>query len=156
MGEHKTPAILVIEDNDDDFEATERALCRGAATDVAVQRCHDGLEAWEFLKATGRYATDPQPCPALVLLDLNMPGLDGRRLLARIKGDEALCHIPVVVMTTSEDQKDVRQCYRTGANTYLRKPLAWSSFAEAMQSLRSYWFQTATLPEGDGPCPRKS
>ncbi len=142
--------ILVIEDNDDDFEATERALSKADNVRQPVRRCRDGLEAWQYLQ--GEMATDPRDrsrLPGLILLDLNMPGLDGRKFLARMKQDEALRPIPVVVMTTSNDSVDVRSCYDAGANTYVCKPVSWSEFNKAITRLREYWFDLAVLPHAE-------
>lgn len=148
----QTPAesqdILIVEDNDDDFEATERALTRSKNLSNPIARCRDGSDAWAYLNGEGRYAS-PQPPrkPGLILLDLNMPGLDGRQLLARMKKSADLCQIPVVVMTTSVADEDVNACYRAGANTYVRKPISWSDFSEAVTRLNEYWFQIALLPK---------
>lgn len=139
--------ILVVEDNDDDFEATERALLRSTNLSNPIARCRDGLEAWSYLKRQGPYAQpDAAPRPGLILLDLNMPGLDGRKLLARIKEDPELNDVPVVVMTTSTAAEDIDACYRAGANTYVRKPVSWTEFADAIARLHDYWFQIALLP----------
>lgn len=140
--------ILIIEDNDDDFEATERALCRKKSLSNPIFRCRDGQEALDYLKGNGRYASrDVTGTPALILLDLNMPGLDGRKVLERIKKDDALCDIPVVVMTTSTAQEDISASYRAGANTYVQKPIYWNEFVEAISGLHDYWFQIAILPK---------
>ena len=139
--------ILVVEDNDDDFEATERALSSTGQLRNPVRRCRDGLEAWRYLK--GDKSTDPldrTQLPDLILLDLNMPGLDGRSFLKRMKGDDDLRPIPVVIMTTSNDSVDVRACYDAGANTYVCKPVSWSEFNKAIARLRDYWFGLAVLP----------
>lgn len=140
--------VLIVEDNDDDFEATVRALTRNGNLANPIRRCRDGLEAWEFLRGEGRYAgRAPSSRPGLALLDLNMPGLDGRKLLQRIKNDPGLRSIPVVVMTTSTEPADVQICYDAGANTYVRKPVSFPDFVEAMARLKDYWFQIALLPD---------
>ncbi|WP_246035850.1 response regulator [Aliishimia ponticola] len=132
---------MIIDDNDDDFEATERALRKSSNLANPLIRCSDGAEAWDMLN------NQDNLLPALILLDLNMPGLDGRRLLARIKQDERLCVIPVVIMTTSTREEDVSQCYAMGANTYVRKPVSWNEFSEAISRLHDYWFHFALLPK---------
>lgn len=140
-------SILIVEDNDDDYEATLRALQREKHLKNPVFRCSDGLDAWEYLNGTGRYAPpNDTPRPGLVLLDLNMPGLDGRQLLQRMKSDIILREIPVVVMTTSTAEEDIRACYKAGANTYIRKPASWVDFKEAITRLHEYWFHFAILP----------
>lgn len=132
--------VLVVEDNDDDFEATERALRQADDLQPEVRRCRDGLQAWQVLNRTS------EPNPSLILLDLNMPGLDGRNLLKRLKENENLCHIPVVVMTTSDAEEDVVGCYRSGANSFVQKPLDWKSFVQTIRGLREYWFELSKLP----------
>jgi two-component system response regulator len=136
--------ILIVEDNDDDFEATSRALNGGKHK---ILRCRDALEAWEFLKGDGqRRALDNDQLPGLILLDLNMPGLDGRKFLQRMKNDALLRAIPVVIMTTSNDSLDVQSCYEAGANTYVCKPVRWKDFNEAVGRIRDYWLKLAVLP----------
>lgn len=149
MPDRSTPQdILIIEDNDDDFEATERALLKKINLSNPIHRCRDGLDAWAYLRGEGRYALPIQPKrPGLILLDLNMPGLDGRKLLKRIKEDQKLCRVPVVVMTSSDAEEDIDACYSAGANTYVRKPVSWTGFAEAVARLHDYWFQIALLPK---------
>ena len=140
--------IIIVEDNDDDFEATERALKRNKNLSNPIIRCKDGLDAWHYLTGQGTYATRLRMGePGLILLDLNMPGLDGRKLLAWMKADEELKKIPVVVMTTSTAKEDIESCYRAGANTYVRKPVSWPEFSEAVTRLLEYWFQIAILPK---------
>lgn len=140
--------ILIIEDNDDDFEATERALSKNTTLANPIQRCRDGLEAWAYLRGEEPFSgLNLRALPGLILLDLNMPGLDGLKLLKRIKGQDDLKKIPVVVMTTSSEQEDVEGCYRAGANTYVQKPVSWTEFTEAMTRLQEYWFQFALLPK---------
>lgn len=140
--------ILVVEDNDDDFEATERVLTASGDVKTPVRRCRDGLEAWRYLKGEGdAVVAGSHRLPGLILLDLNMPGLDGRRFLRRVKEDDDLRPIPVVVMTTSNDSRDVESCYDAGANTYVCKPVVWSEFTAAITRLRDYWFGMAVLPK---------
>lgn len=147
---HESPKkqeILIVEDNDDDFEAMERALSRSSAASHPIRRCRDGLDAWLYLKREGKYADlEALDLPVLVLLDLNMPGLDGRRVLSRIRSDDYLCCIPVVVMTTSKAQKDINACYRDGANSFITKPLSWPEFCEAVSRMCNYWFHVTVLP----------
>lgn len=136
--------ILVVEDNDDDFEATSRALSGTANT---ILRCRDGLEAWQYLKGDGTQpALNGDQLPGLILLDLNMPGLDGRMFLQRLKSDEVLRPIPVVIMTTSNDSLDVQRCYDAGANTYVCKPIRWKEFNAVVARIRDYWLELAVLP----------
>lgn len=140
--------ILIVEDNDDDFEAAERALTRQRDVANPIRRFRDGDEVLNYLTGKGASGDGGAPRhPGLVLLDLNMPGLDGRQVLARIRSNEALARIPVVIMTTSVDQRDVEDCYAQGANTFLRKPVSWAEFSETMAQLYDYWFRFALRPK---------
>jgi CheY-like chemotaxis protein len=131
--------ILLVEDSPEDFEATERAL-RKAGLKNPIYRCADGEEALDFLHRRGSYADAADaPRPGIVLLDLNLPGTDGREVLSEIKTDPALKQIPVVVLTTSSDQRDIDVCYRSGANSYIQKP----------ERLHGYWLEVVILPMGE-------
>lgn len=145
----KTPnqPILLIEDSPEDYEATLRAFRRSGLKNP-IHRCEDGEQALDYLFRRGRYA-DPasSPCPGVVLLDLNLPGTDGREVLAAIKGDERLKEIPVVVLTTSSDERDINACYRAGANSYIQKPVDIDGFVKAIERLNGYWFEVVILPK---------
>ena len=130
--------ILLVDDNDDDVEASMRAFRRTNLRNPIV-RAATGGEALAMLR-------DGKVSPGLILLDLNMPGLDGRRVLAILKGDSELRRIPVVVLTTSSDERDVEECYRLGANTYIQKPVDLDGLFAAIQRLKDYWFEIALLP----------
>ncbi|MBC7969344.1 MAG: response regulator [Verrucomicrobia bacterium] len=145
MIEHP-PLLLVIEDSNEDFEAFQRYVRRSPLT-IPLYRCVDGDEALAFLDRTGRYA-DPQsaPRPGLILLDLNLPGTDGREVLRKIKQDETLKLIPVVVFTTSNNPKDIETCYRQGVNSYIVKPMDFNRLKRSIQILIDYWFDTTVLP----------
>ena len=132
--------ILIVEDSDDDFEATRRAFDRANLVNpIAHARC--GEDALAYLQDTANLR------PGLVLLDLNMPGLDGRKTLQMIKADEHLRDIPVVVLTTSNDERDIRACYAAGANTYIQKPVDLDGLFAAIRRLKEYWFEIALLPK---------
>ncbi len=140
------PAILLVEDNADDYEATVRSF-KKAHLDNPVIWCKSGHDALDYLKCKGRHSADGATSPpGLVLLDLNMPGIDGRKTLALIKQDPALKKIPVVILTTSADEKDVDQCYESGASTYIQKPVDFESLIEAVSRIKDYWFGIALLP----------
>ena len=147
----KTPSqpILLVEDSPEDYEATLRAF-RKSGLKNPVHRCEDGEEALDYLFRRGRYG-DPasSPCPGVILLDLNLPGTDGRQVLAEIKGDENLKKIPVVVLTTSVDERDIDACYRAGANSYIQKPVDIDGFVKAIERLNGYWFEVVILPKGE-------
>lgn len=137
------PEILIVEDNDDDYEATFRALRRGGGVTARLERRRDGTEAWNDLD---RRRAARVRLPDLILLDLNTPGMDGRMLLERIRCNRELRAIPVVVLTTSDNEVDIDTCYRNGANTYLRKSSSWPDFAAAIETLMAYWFTHAERP----------
>jgi len=140
------PLLLVIEDSNEDFEALQRYIRRSPLT-IPIYHCVDGDDALAFLDRTGRYA-DPQsaPRPGLILLDLNLPGTDGREVLRKIKQDETLKLIPVVVFTTSNNPKDIEACYRQGVNSYIIKPMDFNRLKRSIQILIDYWFDTTVLP----------
>ncbi len=149
MGPHHP--ILLIEDSPEDYEATLRAL-RKAGLANPIFRCEDGDEALDYLHRRGRYS-DPAvaPRPGIILLDLNLPGTDGREVLDDIKGDDALRSIPVVVLTTSTDERDVERCYQAGANSYIKKPVDLEGFLRAVQRLKDFWFEVVVVPTGGEP-----
>lgn len=144
----RTPVILLVEDDPDDQELTRRAFraCRFRNTLHVV---NDGEEALDYLYRKGAFA-DPKssPRPDLILLDLNMPKLDGRVVLARIKEDPEFRRIPTVILTTSSRDEDVRRSYDLGVNSYMTKPVRMDSFMQAIRDLEHYWFNLVVLPEG--------
>jgi len=114
-----------------------RALTKGASLKNPIHRCENGQDSLDYLFRRGRYAEpNAAPRPGIMLLDLNMPGVDGRAVLDEIKHDAALKSIPTIVMTNSDDERDINACYEMGANTYIRKPLDLASFFEAMARLK--------------------
>jgi len=141
--------ILLVEDSPEDTEAILRAFQR-IGLDHPVVHCGSGDDALDFLHLRGKYA-DPAraPRPCLILLDLNLPGTDGRDVLADVKHDEQLKTIPVVVLTTSTDERDVESCRQMGANSYINKPVDFSEFLGSVQHIKDFWFGTALLTQGD-------
>ncbi|HVG09718.1 MAG TPA: response regulator [Thermoanaerobaculia bacterium] len=141
--------ILLVEDSPEDFEATLRAF-RKSGLKNSIVRCEDGDQALDYLHRRGKYA-DPErsPRPGVILLDLNLPGTDGRQVLNEIKNSERLHDIPVVVLTTSADERDISACYRAGANSYIQKPVDIDGFMKAIERLNGYWFEVVILPKGD-------
>lgn len=131
--------ILLVEDNPDDEELTLRALRKSKLTnEIAVTR--DGSEALEFLFCEGQYADrNPSVMPAVVLLDLKLPKLSGLDVLQRIRADERTKLVPVVILTSSSEDEDMINSYAFGANSYVRKPVAFSQFADAVSELGLYW-----------------
>jgi len=138
--------LLLIEDNPDDYEATRRSFQKANFLNPIhwSPSANDGID---FLKGRGRYESDPpRERPGLILLDLNMPGIDGRAALSIIKNDEEIRSIPVIVLTTSADERDVEYCYSIGASTYIQKPVDLNRLVEAAARMRDYWFGVALLP----------
>ena len=141
--------ILIVEDSPEDYEATIRAFKKCGLINP-VYRCEDGEEALDFLSRRGKYAEpEKAPRPGIILLDLNLPGTDGREVLAEIKKDKALRSIPVIVLTTSTDERDIRHCYQYGANSFISKPVDLPGFLKAIQKLKDYWFEIVVLPKED-------
>jgi two-component system response regulator len=140
------PTILLVEDNVDDYDAAIRSF-KAAHLDNPVHWCKTGADALDYLRRQGRYAGEPNsPRPALMLLDLNMPGIDGKRVLATIKQDATLKKLPVVILTTSSDERDVTECYELGASTYIQKPVDFDGLIAAVRRIKEYWFGVAILP----------
>jgi two-component system response regulator len=139
-------AILLVEDNPADIKITQRALKESASVaELIVVR--DGQEAVDYLLRQGPYAQrGPWRCPDLILLDLNLPRLNGREVLERIRATPALRAVPVVVLTTSRRMEDVQDLYAAGANTYIEKPQDFQRFVEVLQNIQRYWLDTAVLP----------
>ena len=132
-------SILLVEDNPDDEELTVRALRKNnVANEIIVAR--DGVEALDYLFAQGTHAgRDVHLRPQVILLDLKLPKLDGLGVLRRIRADERTRFIPVVVLTSSNEEKDVIDSYGLGANSYVRKPVDFNQFNEAARQLGLYW-----------------
>ena len=140
--------ILLVEDNAADEELTLHALkANRLANNIQVVR--DGAEALEFIFATGRYAgRDVNHIPRVILLDLKLPLVDGLDVLRQIKGDERTRHIPVVVLTSSLEERDVVESYRLGVNSYITKPVDFEQFTECVRSLGMYWLLLNQPPAG--------
>jgi len=138
--------ILIVEDSPEDYETTRRAFERVGLKDV-LHHCEDGEDARDYLYRRGNYQyLQGQPYPQLILLDLNLPGTDGREVLAEIKTNETLKIIPTVALTTSTDVRDVQLCYRYGVNSYIHKPVDLEGFMRAIQRLKEYWFDAVVFP----------
>jgi len=137
--------ILIVDDSAEDYETTVRAL-RVAKLANPVGWCRDGDDALDYLYRRGRYQDVDTPRPAVILLDLNLPGTDGREVLAEVKQDESLKLIPVIVLTSSSDSRDIAACYAAGANSYMQKPVSFDGFVEAIRRMTGFWFEIAILP----------
>lgn len=130
--------ILLVEDNPDDEALTVRALRKNnIANEIVV--AHDGAEAVDYLFATGAHTDDASRLPQVVLLDLKLPKLDGLDVLRRIRGDARTRLIPVVVLTSSKEERDLVDSYSLGANSYVQKPVDFGEFVEAARQLGLYW-----------------
>jgi two-component system, response regulator len=139
MNEPKEVEILLVEDDSDDLEMALRAL-RKANLANHIQVARDGAEALEFIYGAGAEAgTRPEKQPKLILLDLKLPKIDGLEVLKRIKNNPFSMMIPVVVLTSSREQRDVLESYKLGVNSYIVKPVNFEGFAAAVQELGMYW-----------------
>jgi CheY-like chemotaxis protein len=144
--ERPSSTVLIVEDSEEDFQAFVLGL-RRAGFSNPVHRCSDGDEALDFLHHRGAYSGPNRvPRPGVVILDLNLPGTDGRTVLAEMKGEADLKTIPVIVFTTSNESRDVDACYRSGANAYVQKPMELKAFISAVETVGQHWFKLATLP----------
>lgn len=136
--------ILLVEDEPADAHLVRSALKESKVL-CNMHLVQDGVEALEFLRRDGTYANAPQP--DLILIDLNMPRMNGREFLAAVKADEELKTIPVVVLTTSDVERDVVASYKLGAAGYITKPVDMDQFVDAIRQLDNYWFVLARLPK---------
>ena len=139
----RTWDILLVEDNPADIRLTEEVLSETSLRHV-LRVARDGDQALEMIRRTGAYSGHPEP--DLVLLDLNLPRKDGRAVLAEVKQDQQLSHIPILVLSTSRADRDVRDCYSLHANAYLQKPLDLDAFADLMRGVEDFWLRRAALP----------
>jgi len=136
--------VLLVEDSPGDVRLTQEAF-RDVAGGVELHVAVDGAEAMAFLKREGVHSDAPRP--DIILLDLNLPKMDGRQVLANIKKDAALKTIPTVILTTSEAAEDIEQGYQLQANCYLNKPVQLEVFESLVKTINDYWLTTAKLPQ---------
>ncbi|WP_427158242.1 response regulator [Aliinostoc sp. HNIBRCY26] len=142
-----TQTLLVIEDSDEDFEALRRFMQKEAVLNP-IFRCVDGDEALDFLYHHGTYRdTQIYPRPSIILLDLNLPGTDGRDIIAQIKQDQNLKSIPIIVFTTSSNPKDIEICYQYCVASYILKPIDMKRLAATIHSFLIYWLDIVVLPD---------
>jgi two-component system response regulator len=145
--------ILLAEDSDADAEMTLRALRKQHIGNV-IHRVHDGQEAIDFLTCTGKYtACTPATGLKLLLLDLKMPKLDGIEVLRRVRANEKLHKLPVVIMTSSNEERDVTKSYLLGVNSYVVKPIDFAQFAKTVAEVGLYWLVTNRVPSEPGKGP---
>lgn len=135
--------ILLVEDNPGDVELTRNALRRAKVRNT-LHVAEDGEEAMAFLRREGEYQHAPRP--DVILLDLNLPRMDGREVLAEVKADRDLMDIPVVVLTTSSAEQDIVRSYKLHANCYITKPVDLDQFIEVVRSIQNFWLTVVKLP----------
>jgi len=136
-------SILLVEDNPDDVLITRRALLKGRVKNT-LHVVGDGEKAIKFLRKEDEY--QKSPTPTLILLDLKMPKLDGFQVLKEIKSDDKLKSIPVIVLTTSDRDKDVEDAYRLGCNSYIVKPVSFENFINTVVKIKEYWLTISQIP----------
>ena len=140
----KSLQILLVEDDPADVELTQWSM-KESKLSAHLHVVEDGLEALAFLRREGKYANALRP--DLILLDLNLPRMDGRTFLAEMRADDDLKSIPVVILTTSEAEEDVVKSYRLGANCYITKPVGLTEFTRVVNSIEEFWFTIVRLPK---------
>jgi CheY-like chemotaxis protein len=136
--------VLLVEDSPGDVRLTREAF-RDAQASINLHVAFDGVEAMAFLRREGEHRNAPRP--DFILLDLNLPRMDGREVLVHIKNDENLRTIPTVILTTSEDEADVVKSYQLQANCYLNKPVEFDAFERVVRSINDFWLNTVKLPQ---------
>ena len=129
--------------NESDVVLTKEAF-RLANFSVVLRHVENGEQCLAYLRKSGPYAN--APTPDLILLDLNMPVMDGRAVLASVVRDPALCHLPVIILTTSSNESDILEMYKLRCSSYITKPVDFNAFTEAIRTLKQYWFSVAALP----------
>jgi two-component system response regulator len=131
-------SILLVEDSEDDIELTRRALKKNKLTNPLVI-ARDGQEALDYLLGNGGSQQDPDELPAIVLLDLQLPKVDGLEVLRRLRSEPRTRLIPIIILTSSREERDLVEGYTSGANSYIRKPVDFHQFTEAVRQLGLYW-----------------
>lgn len=140
----KAVVILQADDDEEDQMMTIKAL-KEISNNIDVRTVFNGEELLDYLKNKGEYEYNA-PRPGIILLDLNMPIMDGREALDQIKKDKLLRHIPVIVLTTSKDEEEVQYAYSQGANAYMTKPVKHTEYVTAMEALKKFWVEVASIP----------
>ena len=146
--------VLLVEDNDNDVELTRMAF-ESSRLLVHLHHVKDGEECMDFLRKQGKFVD--APTPDIILLDLNMPRMDGREVLTEISEDASLCHLPVVILTTSAEESEILKMYKLRCSSYIVKPVDFDQFMRVIQSLADYWLTVVVLPPSrgtDAPLPR--
>ena len=152
MNNGKPIVILMADDDKDDQLLTQEALQESRVNNTLIL-VNDGVELLEYLRGEGHFKDQEHIWPSLILLDLNMPRMDGREALAKIKADPRLRRIPVVILTTSKTEEDMLKGYDLGAASYLTKPVTFEGLVELMKALGTYWVEFVELPQTlNGEC----
>jgi CheY-like chemotaxis protein len=138
--------ILMVEDNPADVELTKEAFSEGKINNT-IHVVNDGEEALNYLYKRGRFSDAIRP--HIVLLDLNLPKINGREVLATIKGDKQLSSIPVIILSSSEDSADIKESYALNANSFVTKPVVINDFLDVVKSVEGFWFEIVNLPTKD-------
>jgi chemotaxis family two-component system response regulator Rcp1 len=146
LADVKPKIILLIEDNRGDIRLIQEAL-KSTTVRCEVMIARDGMEAMAYLRQDGEYLG--APCPDLILLDLNLPKKDGREVLAEIKADSSLKHIPIIVLSTSRNEEDIFRSYDLHVNCYISKSRNLAQLFKIVQGIEEFWLETVTLPPGD-------
>ncbi|MCU7495015.1 MAG: response regulator [Ignavibacteria bacterium] len=144
MEEKETKFILLVEDNPGDIFLTQQAFRESKTTNI-IQVVKNGVECMEFLRKEGRFAGVQMP--DMILLDLNLPKKNGREVLAEVKHDDKLKFIPVIVLTSSQNESDIISSYQLNANCYITKPVDYDEFIRIIKSIENFWFTTVRLPK---------
>jgi len=142
---YKEAVILLVEDSLADQELVRRVMENSKIRNT-LYIAEDGVEALDFLRGQGAYIGQTNPRPDLILMDINMPRMDGKQTLSGIRRDDDLKSIPVIMLTTSTSERDVFESYNLGANAYISKPVDFDGFTESILQLESFWLLVATLP----------
>jgi CheY-like chemotaxis protein len=151
MGRARGITILMADDDADDRDLTRDAI-RQSRLEGELRFVEDGEELLDYLNRRGRYADpDEAPRPGIILLDLNMPKMDGHEVLRAIRADPSLRRIPIIILTTSSTQDDVLRSYELGANCFITKPGTFERLVEIVRILDQHWLQTAALPQPNAP-----
>jgi CheY-like chemotaxis protein len=143
----KNLSILIAEDDADDRFLMQKAIDEVGYNDIQIKFVENGVELLDDLNNIRSQKPLPVPIPKFILLDLNMPKMDGREVLKNIKTDDEFRKIPVIIFSTTKNQLEVKRCYDLGANTYIVKPVNFDSLVETIQHIRTYWLETATLAD---------
>jgi two-component system response regulator len=147
----KKVVLVMVDDDEDDCFLVEAAL-REACFNCTFRCVNDGLEMIDYLSRNGHYQdSEAAPMPDIILLDLNMPRMNGRQVLKQLKADSRFRAIPVIILTTSSDEEDVRACYELGANSYITKGASFDGILSIIKSIHEYWLEIATLPPRVNP-----